>query len=314
MLVVSLLLNAFLEWTRRQTGTGSLRAMLYMDEVFGYLPPVANPPSKLPLLTLLKQARAFGVGIVLATQNPVDLDYKALSNTGTWFLGKLQTERDKSRVLDGLEGVTGGFDRATLDKTLSALRSRVFLMHNVHDAAPVVFETRWTLSYLRGPMGRDEIKRALGGCRGGVRRRAAAAPRGSRTRPSPRRRQAGGGCQREAGAAGLRARVLSAGHRDGHTADAGALRRGARALHRHQARHRHGAGPAGDGALRRRRRGHRLGSRRAARLHAGRPGRQRHAAAAGPVRTGRCRPRDATPRATRRGPRTSSSGWCAPSG
>jgi hypothetical protein len=162
MLVVSLVLNALLEWTRRQTGTGSLRAMLYMDEVFGYLPPVANPPSKPPLLTLLKQARAFGVGIVLATQNPVDLDYKALSNTGTWFLGKLQTERDKSRVLDGLEGVAGGLDRATLDKTLSALRSRVFLMHNVHDAAPVVFETRWTLSYLRGPMGRDEIKRATG--------------------------------------------------------------------------------------------------------------------------------------------------------
>jgi hypothetical protein len=172
MLVVSLVLNALLEWTRRQTGTGSLRAMLYMDEVFGYLPPVSNPPSKPPLLTLLKQARAFGVGIVLATQNPVDLDYKALSNTGTWFLGKLQTERDKARVLDGLEGVAGGLDRATLDKTLSALRSRVFLMHNVHDAAPVVFETRWTLSYLRGPMGRDEIRRATGGWSGG----AAAAP------------------------------------------------------------------------------------------------------------------------------------------
>jgi hypothetical protein len=162
MLVVSLVLNALLEWTRRQTGTGSLRAMLYMDEVFGYLPPVANPPSKPPLLTLLKQARAFGVGIVLATQNPVDLDYKALSNTGTWFLGKLQTERDKGRVLDGLEGVTSGLDRATLDRTLSSLRKRVFLMHNVHDSAPVVFETRWTLSYLRGPMGRDELRRALG--------------------------------------------------------------------------------------------------------------------------------------------------------
>ena len=162
MLVVSLVLNALLEWTRRQTGTGSLRALLYMDEVFGYLPPVANPPSKLPLLTLLKQARAFGVGIVLATQNPVDLDYKALSNTGTWFLGKLQTERDKGRVLDGLEGVTSGLDRATLDKTLSSLKKRVFLMHNVHDSAPVVFETRWTLSYLRGPMGREELKRAIG--------------------------------------------------------------------------------------------------------------------------------------------------------
>ena len=108
MLVVSLVLNAVLRWTRRQSGTSSLRALVYMDEVFGYLPPVANPPSKLPLLTLLKQARAFGVGLVLATQNPVDLDYKALSNTGTWFLGKLQTERDKARMLDGLEGVSSG--------------------------------------------------------------------------------------------------------------------------------------------------------------------------------------------------------------
>jgi hypothetical protein len=162
MLVVSMLLNALLQWTRRQGGTGSLRALVYMDEVFGYLPPVANPPSKLPLLTLLKQARAFGVGIVLATQNPVDLDYKALSNTGTWFLGKLQTERDKARVLDGLEGVAGGLDRQALDKTLSALRSRVFLMHNVHEREPVTFETRWTLSYLRGPMGRDDLRRASG--------------------------------------------------------------------------------------------------------------------------------------------------------
>jgi len=162
MLVVSLLLNAMLDWTRRQSGTGSLRALLYMDEVFGYLPPVANPPSKLPLLTLLKQARAFGVGVMLATQNPVDLDYKALSNTGTWFLGKLQTERDKARVLDGVEGVTAGLDRQELDRMLSALRGRVFLMHNVHERAPVVFETRWTLSYLRGPMSREDLKRAIG--------------------------------------------------------------------------------------------------------------------------------------------------------
>ena len=163
MLVVSLLLSALLDWTRKQGGTSSLRAMLYMDEVFGYLPPVANPPSKAPLLTLLKQARAFGVGIVLATQNPVDLDYKGLSNTGTWFLGKLQTERDKARVLDGLEGVTAGLDRKELDATLSGLKSRVFLMHNVHESGPVVFETRWTLSYLRGPMGREELKRVSGG-------------------------------------------------------------------------------------------------------------------------------------------------------
>ena len=122
MLVVSLVLNAVLRWTRRQSGTSSLRALVYMDEVFGYLPPVANPSSKLPLLTLLKQARAFGVGLVLATQNPVDLDYKALSNAGTWFLGKLQTERDKARMLDGLEGVSSGLDRQAIDRALSSLR------------------------------------------------------------------------------------------------------------------------------------------------------------------------------------------------
>ena len=159
MLVVSLVLNAVLQWTRRQTGTSSLRALVYMDEVAGYLPPVANPPSKAPLLTLLKQARAYGVGITLATQNPVDLDYKALSNIGTWFLGKLQTERDKARVLDGLEGLAGGLDRQTMDKALSTLRGRVFLMHNVHEQGPVALETRWALSYLRGPMGREELQR-----------------------------------------------------------------------------------------------------------------------------------------------------------
>ena len=162
MMAVSLVLNAALDWTRKQGGSSSLRALLYMDEVFGYLPPVANPPSKLPLLTLLKQARASGVGIMLATQNPVDLDYKALSNTGTWFLGKLQTERDKARVLDGLEGVSSSWTRAQLDQTLSGLRSRVFLMHNVHEKEPVTFETRWTLSYLRGPLTRDELRKAIG--------------------------------------------------------------------------------------------------------------------------------------------------------
>ena len=159
MLAVSLVLNAVLRWTRRQSGTSSLRALVYMDEVFGYMPPVANPSSKLPLLTLLKQARAFGVGLVLATQNPVDLDYKALSNTGTWFLGKLQTERDKARMLDGLEGVSSGLDRQSIDRALSSLRGRVFLMHNVHEQAPIAFETRWALSYLRGPMGREELRR-----------------------------------------------------------------------------------------------------------------------------------------------------------
>jgi hypothetical protein len=158
MFFVSLLLNQVVSWMRRQKGTTSLRAIVYMDEIFGYFPPVANPPSKQPLLTLLKQGRAFGLGVVLATQNPVDLDYKGLSNTGTWFLGRLQTERDKARMLDGLEGAAGGLDRAEADRILSAIKKRVFLMHNVHDSHPTVFETRWTLSYLRGPLSRQEIK------------------------------------------------------------------------------------------------------------------------------------------------------------
>lgn len=162
MFFVTLLLNELVAWMRAQSGTGSLRALLYMDEVFGYLPPSANPPSKKPMLTLLKQARAYGVGVVLATQNPVDLDYKALSNTGTWFIGRLQTERDKLRVLDGLEGAALGqgaaFDRKTLDRTLSGLSSRLFLMNNVHDDGPVVFRSRWALSYLRGPLTRTQIK------------------------------------------------------------------------------------------------------------------------------------------------------------
>ncbi len=133
-----------------------------MDEVFGYFPPTANPPSKLPMLTLLKQARAFGLGCVLATQNPVDLDYKGLSNCGTWFLGRLQTERDKMRVLEGLEGAaatTGStFDRQQMEQTLAGLGSRVFLMNNVHEDAPTVFRSRWALSYLRGPVSRQQIE------------------------------------------------------------------------------------------------------------------------------------------------------------
>jgi uncharacterized protein DUF87 len=162
MFFVSLLLNQTLAWVRTQSGTTSLRALVYMDEIFGYFPPVATPPSKAPLLTLLKQARAFGVGIVLATQNPVDLDYKGLSNAGTWFIGRLQTERDKARVMDGLEGAlacsTKKFDRQQIEQILSGLGNRVFLMNNVHEDAPEVFETRWALSYLRGPLTRNQIK------------------------------------------------------------------------------------------------------------------------------------------------------------
>ena len=165
MFFVSLLLNEMLGWVRAQSGTTSLRALLYMDEVFGFFPPVANPPSKLPLLTLLKQARAFGVGVVLATQNPVDLDYKGLANTGTWFIGRLQTDRDRARVLDGLEGAaTGGdkrFDRSTMEKILGGLGSRIFLLNNVHEDGPEVFESRWVMSYLRGPLTRTQIKQLM---------------------------------------------------------------------------------------------------------------------------------------------------------
>jgi len=161
MFFVTLLLNQTLAWMRAQTGTTSLRALLYMDEIAGYFPPVSNPPSKLPLLTMLKQARAFGLGIVLVTQNPVDLDYKGLANAGTWFIGRLQTERDKARVLEGLEGASAtqgaGFGKQAMEQTLAGLGSRIFLMNNVHENAPVVFETRWTLSYLRGPLTRSQI-------------------------------------------------------------------------------------------------------------------------------------------------------------
>jgi hypothetical protein len=162
MFFVSLLLNQILGWMRTQSGTTSLRSIVYMDEIFGFFPPVANPPSKTPLLTLLKQARAFGVGIVLATQNPVDLDYKGLSNTGTWFIGRLQTERDKARVLEGIEGVAASngvkWDRAGMEQTLAGLSNRIFLMNNVHDDSPTIFETRWAMSYLRGPLTRNQIK------------------------------------------------------------------------------------------------------------------------------------------------------------
>lgn len=162
MFFVTLLLSEVLAWVRAQPGTNSLRALLYMDEVFGFFPPVAEPPSKRPMLTLLKQARAYGLGVILTTQNPVDLDYKGLSNTGTWFLGRLQTERDKQRVLEGLEGVAatagGAFNRAKVEQTLAGLQSRLFLLHSVYEDEPVVFQTRWTMSYLRGPMTRQQIK------------------------------------------------------------------------------------------------------------------------------------------------------------
>ncbi len=166
MFFTTLLLEEMLSWTRKQSGTSNLRALLYFDEVFGYLPPhPANPPSKGPLLTLLKQARAFGVGVLLATQNPVDLDYKALSNAGTWFIGKLQTDRDKARLLEGLESVAAEHgtlnNRAYLDRVISSLGNRLFVLHNVHKPAPVLFQSRWALSFLRGPLTRDQVSELM---------------------------------------------------------------------------------------------------------------------------------------------------------
>lgn len=162
MFFVSSLVNETMNWMRRQSGTTSLRALLYMDEVYGYLPPTANPPSKQPLMTLMKQARAFGLGVLLATQNPKDIDYKALSNAGAWFIGRLQTDRDRDRVLDGLEAAAAGsgstFDRKKMEHWISGLDKRVFLLYNVHDDAPTAFQTRWALSYLAGPMTRNQIK------------------------------------------------------------------------------------------------------------------------------------------------------------
>lgn len=166
MFFVTMLLNQIVTWMRTQPGTTSLRALLYMDEIFGFFPPVAEPPSKQPMLTLLKQARAFGIGVVLTTQNPVDLDYKGLTNAGTWFIGRLQAERDKKRVLDGLESATSeagrALDRGQLSDIISALGKRVFLLHNVHEEEPVTFQSRWAMSYLRGPLTRIQVRELMG--------------------------------------------------------------------------------------------------------------------------------------------------------
>src|SRR5215212_7589731 len=157
MFFVTLLLSAVESWMRTQSGSGSLRALLYMDEIYGYLPPQRNPPSKGPLLRMLKQARAFGLGLLLATQNPVDVDYKALSNAGTWFIGKLQTEQDKNRLLDGLESASGGISRIVFDKLISSLGKRVFVLHNIHAKQPELLQTRSTMNFLAGPLTRNQI-------------------------------------------------------------------------------------------------------------------------------------------------------------
>lgn len=158
MFFITLLYSAVETWMRSQTGTTSLRALVYFDEIFGYLPPVSNPPSKQPMLRMLKQARAFGVGQVLVTQNPVDVDYKGLSNAGTWMIGKLQTDQDKQRLLDGLDSaMSGSLNRAEYDRLISTLAKRVFLLHNVNAKGPALFQTRWAMNYLAGPLTRTQI-------------------------------------------------------------------------------------------------------------------------------------------------------------
>jgi len=165
MFFVTILLNQIITWMRTQPGTTSLRALVYMDEIFGFFPPVANPSSKRPMLNLLKQARAFGVGIVLTTQNPVDLDYKGLANAGTWFIGRLQTEQDKNRLLDGLDSASSQagehLDRSRMSRLISSLQNRTFLLHNVHEEAPMIFQTRWAMSYLRGPLTRMQVEQLM---------------------------------------------------------------------------------------------------------------------------------------------------------
>lgn len=162
MFFVTLFLNELLAWVRQQPGTSSLRAVLYMDEIFGYFPPVANPPSKLPLLTLLKQARAFGLGIVLATQNPVDIDYKGLSNCGTWFIGKLQTERDKSKVYEGIKSSSGTeISVDEFNRLMANTGNQNFILLNVHEKEPILFKSRWALSYLRGPLTLPQIQKLM---------------------------------------------------------------------------------------------------------------------------------------------------------
>ena len=161
MFFVTILLNQMVAWMRRQEGTTSLKALLYMDEIFGYFPPLGNPPSKQPMLTLLKQARSFGIGIILSTQNPVDIDYKGLSNIGTWFLGRLQTKQDIDRVIDGLSSASEGINKAQIASMLSNLEKRNFILNNINDDGIKVFETRWALSYLKGPIPKDGIKKLM---------------------------------------------------------------------------------------------------------------------------------------------------------
>jgi hypothetical protein len=188
--VITLLLENALAWMRQQSGTTSLRALLYIDEMFGYFPPhPKNPPTKEPLLRLLKQARAFGLGLILATQNPGDLDYKGLTNAGTWFIGRLQTEGDKQRVMAGLEALASADSSLSLkdaERLIADVPPRVFLMHNVHDkSGPTMLHTRWSMSYLRGPLTRQQIGILMSAQRAALMRGRGYAPQPPAPPPPP---------------------------------------------------------------------------------------------------------------------------------
>ena len=179
MFVTTLVFAKLVTWMRGQSGTSDLRALAYMDEVAGYVPPTAAPPAKKPILTILKQGRAFGLGLVLSTQNPVDLDYKAMSNAGTWLVGRLQTENDKARVLEGLRSAAGGADISALDSSIGALQKRQFMLVSAKDSRPRVFSTRWAMSYLRGPLTKEQVQQLMSAAP----RPAEAARRGAAARP-----------------------------------------------------------------------------------------------------------------------------------
>jgi hypothetical protein len=162
LLVLGLLLDQMLSYVRGLSGSSSLRALLVFDEIFGFLPPHPhNPPTKRPLLALLKQARAFGVGTIVATQNPMDVDYKALSNAGAWIIGRLQTDADRERVVEGLRGADGGLsglEPGEVENLLRNLPPRTFFVRDVH-AKPAcgLVRSRCAMSWLRGPVTRREL-------------------------------------------------------------------------------------------------------------------------------------------------------------
>ena len=260
MFVTTLVFAKLVTWMRGQSGTSDLRALAYMDEVAGYVPPTAAPPAKKPILTILKQGRAFGLGLVLSTQNPVDLDYKAMSNAGTWLVGRLQTENDKARVLEGLRSAAGGADISALDSSIGALQKRQFMLVSAKDSRPRVFSTRWAMSYLRGPLTKEQVQQLMSGAArpveaapataGWSRGRGHCDARASPGRPTRSRRDVGGACRRS-----RRHRLLSrsrsalggAGRRDRRSDAPARLHRhpGLAALRRHRRRHRRPAGVRG---------------------------------------------------------------------